>query len=438
MIEEMTFPTCASICLFTPLLALAADWPQWRGPNSSGVSTESSIPVEWSNEKNVAWKTALPGRGSSQPVIVGKYVFLTAEIAGGDAPADHKAPVHHFSGQVFVHPDSVGVNKLHKLVVLALDRDSGKILWQQTAYDGVVFDNRHKKGSYASPTPIADGKNVYAYFGNEGLYAYDLKGKLLWFYMPAKFKTTGLGPGTSPTLEGNLIFLQCDDGGGEGSYLVALDKNTGKETWKAAREKIAFTWATPVVAEANGRKELITAAGDVVIAYDPGTGKELWRGPGVKGYAVTTPVLGHGMAFFAAGYPTKYTYAVKLGGSGEMKPVWSYEKGTAYVPSPILYGDYYYVMSDKGLLTCFDAKTGVVKYEGKRPTKPATFMGSPVAADGKILITSEDGDTTVIKAGAEFEILTTNSIGEPVYSSAAIADGHIYLRGEKHLYSIKR
>ena len=427
-----------TVIALSAMFASAADWPQWRGPNSSGVSEESNIPIEWSGKKNIAWKTALPGRGTSQPVIAGRYVFLTAEEDGGDAPATHKAPIHHMAGSVFLHPDSTGANKLHKLIVLALDRDSGKILWSQTAYDGVVFDNRHKRGSYAAPTPASDGKNVYAYFGNEGLYAYDLKGKLLWSYLPAKVKTVGMGPGTSPVLEGTLIFLQCDDGERDGSFLAAIDKNTGKEVWKTKREKIAVTWSTPVISEFNGRKELITSSDDFVIAYDPANGKELWRGPGVKGYAIATPVIGHGMAFLAAGYPTKYTYAVKLGGSGEMKPVWSYEKGTAYVPSPILYGDYYYVMTDKGLLTCFDAKTGVVQYEGKRPTKPATFMGSPVAANGKILITSEDGDTYVIKAGAQHEILTVNSIGEPVYASAAIADGHIYLRGEKNLYSIKR
>lgn len=415
-----------------------ANWPQWRGPEASGVSAETTLPMEWSETKNIAWKTELPGRGNSQPVIWGNRIFLTAEVDSGDAPATHKAPIHHIKGDVFLHPDSVGVNKLHRFSVIALDRDSGKIVWQKTAYEGTVFDYRHKKGSYAAPTPVVDGKAVYAYFGNEGLYAFDFSGKHLWNYQTEKVKTIGMGPGTSPVLEGDLLILQSDDGEAHGSHIVAVDKRTGKRVWRTERKDLAVSWSTPVVAQAKGRKELITTSIEAVVAYDPATGKELWRGPGVKGNAIATPVIGHGMAFLAAGYPVKYTYAVKLGGDGEAKPVWSYDKGTAYVPSPILVGDYYYIMSDKGLLTCFDAKTGEVKYEGKRPSKPATFSGSPVAAGGKILITSEDGDTYIIKAGPEHEILAVNSVGEPVYASVAIADGRIYLRGQKHLFAIRK
>ncbi len=436
MIEIMLSRNLHLLLLF-PLSIFAADWPQWRGPSSSGIATGPAIPMEWSETKNIAWKTELPGRGNSQPVIWGNRIFVTAEMDAGDAPAGHKAPIHHMEGSEFLHPDSTGANKLHRLMVLALDRETGKILWQKTAYEGTVFDNKHKKGSYAAPTPVTDGKSVYAYFGNEGLYAYDFAGKLLWSYQTEKVQAIGMGPGTSPTMDGNFIFLQCDDSEAKGSHIVAVDKRTGKQVWRTAREKLFVTWSTPVIAEFKGRKELITTANDAVVAYDPATGKELWRGPGVKGNAIATPVIGHGLAFLAAGYPTKFTYAVKLGGTGDVKPVWSYEKGTAYVPSPILYGDYYYIMSDKGLITCFDAETGTVKYEGKRPSKPATFSGSPVATNGKLLITSEDGDTYIIKAGPEHEILAVNSVGEPVYASAAIADGRIYLRGEKHLFAIK-
>ena len=436
MIEIMLSRNLHLLLLF-PLSIFAADWPQWRGPSSSGIATGPAIPMEWSETKNIACKTELPGRGNSQPVVWGNRIFITAEMDAGDAPTGHKAPIHHMEGSEFLHPDSTGANKLHRLMVLALDRETGKILWQKTAYEGTVFDNKHKKGSYAAPTPVTDGKSVYAYFGNEGLYAYDFAGKLLWSYQTEKVQAIGMGPGTSPTMDGNLVFLQCDDSEAKGSHIVAVDKRTGKQVWRTAREKLFVTWSTPVIAEFKGRKELITTANDAVVASDPATGKELWRGPGVKGNAIATPVIGHGLAFLSAGYPTKFTYAVKLGGTGDVKPVWSYEKGTAYVPSPILYGDYYYIMSDKGLITCFDAETGNVKYEGKRPSKPATFSGSPVATNGKILITSEDGDTYIIKAGPEHEILAVNSVGEPVYASAAIADGRIYLRGEKHLFAIK-
>ena len=426
------FPALGLISLF------GANWPQWRGPEASGVSLESSLPMEWSETKNIAWKTELPGRGNSQPVIWGNKIFLTAEEDTGDAPSNYKPPVHHINGEVFLHPDSVGVNKLHRLSVIALDKGSGKILWKKAAYEGTVSDYRHKKGSYASPTPIVDGKTVFAYFGNEGLFAFDFDGKHLWSYQTEKVKTLGMGPGTSPAMNGNLLFLQSDDSEHTGSTISAIDKRTGKRVWKTERKEMFVSWSTPVIADANGGKELITTSMQSVVAYDPATGEELWRAPGVKGHAIATPVIGHGMAFLAAGYPVKYTYAVKLGGNGEATPVWSYDKGTAYVPSPILLGEYYYVMSDKGLLTCFDARTGEVKYEGKRPSKPGTFSGSPVAAGGKILITSEDGDTYIIKAGPEHEILAVNTVGEPVYASAAIADGRIYLRGEKHLFAIRK
>lgn len=420
----------------------SSNWAQWRGPDAQGVSTDKNLPSEWSATKNVLWKTPLPGRGFSQPIIWGNRVFLTTDIEGGPAPATHKAPKHMLGDKEFTHPEWDGVNKLHTFKTLCLDRDSGKILWEQISYEGTVFDHRHKRGNYAAPTPITDGKYVIAYFGSEGVYCYDFKGKLIWKKNLGGISTFGMGVGTSPVLHENLVILVCDQSLGKpkDSFMVALDKKTGKEIWRVERP-IQGSWATPVIVKTAGRVELVTSGNEFLISYDPSTGKELWRAGGLKSHAIATPVIGHGLAILSSGYPSKVVTAVRLGGSGNLdgtdKIAWQYNKGTAYVPSPILYGDYLYLLSDAGILTCLNAKTGEVVYEGGRVPVATKFYGaSPVAFDGKLLLTSDDGDTFVIKAGPKHEVLGTNSIGEPSRTSIAIADGKLFIRGEKHLFCI--
>ena len=254
--------------------------------------------------------------------------------------------------------------------------------------------------------------------------------------------TLGMGTATSPVLFENLVILQCDEDNGEKSFIVAYDKRSGKEVWKMPRQ-VQVSWTTPLIVRDSQRAELITSGNEQIISYDPKTGKELWHTNGHKSNAIATPVAGHGMVFVSAGYPLKRTFALKLGASGELDSLntniaWRYNKGTAYVPSGILYGDYLYVMTDRGLLTCIDAKTGNVIYEGARLPIPATFTASPVACEGNLLLTSEDGDTFVIKAGPTHEVLATNSIEEPVFASPAISNGMIFIRGEKNLYCISK
>jgi outer membrane protein assembly factor BamB len=421
------------------LEATATEWPQWRGADGSGVSTETDLPEEWSETKNVRWKTQLPGKGHSSPVVWGKRVFLTTAVEGAVVPGA-KAVTHLIDGKEWRHPDSVGADRKHAFKVLALDRETGKILWERTAWEGTPFDDRHRKSSYAASTPATDGKMVFAYFGPEGLYAYDNEGKLAWKQEVGKFGTSGMGAGTSPVLYGNLVIVQVDEENGKDSYIAAYDKKTGKQAWRTPRA-VQVSWGTPVIVNTGKRAELIATGTETVISYDPATGKELWRTKGVESNAIPSPVFTRDMVVLSAGYPAKVAYAVRLGSSGEVKEtdyLWKYTKGTAYVPSPILYGDYIYLMTDKGLLTCLDARTGEVKYEGGRVPVPATFTASPVAFGGQILLTSEDGDTFFIKAGPRHEVLRTNSIGEPVYSSPAIANGMIFIRGEQHLYAIGR
>jgi outer membrane protein assembly factor BamB len=419
--------------------ASAGNWPQWRGPDGSGISNEKNLPSEWTPTKNIKWKTAIDGRAHSSPIVWGKMVFLTTAVEGDVVPGA-KAVKHELEpGKEWVHPDSVGADRKHAFKVIALDRDSGKILWQQTAWEGTPFDNRHRKSSYAASTPATDGKLVYAFFGTEGLYAYDFKGKLAWKAQLGNMANLGMGTGTSPILFDNLVIVQCDEDNGTASFIVAVDKKTGKEAWRTPR-KIQISWSTPLLARTSTRAELIASGTEAVIAYDPATGKELWRHKGLESNAIPSPVANSEMAFIVAGFPTKIAYALRMGQSGDLtgtpNVLWTYAKGTAYVPSPILYGDYIYLTTDRGILTCLDAKTGEVKYEGGRIPIPATFTASPVAFEGKLLMTSEDGDTFIVKAGPKHEVIGTNSVGEPVYASPAIADGHIFIRGEKNLYCI--
>jgi outer membrane protein assembly factor BamB len=302
-----------------------------------------------------------------------------------------------------------------------------------------VYDDRHRKGSFASATPVTDGARVYAWFGAEGLYCYDFAGNLVWKASLGSIATLGLGTATSPVLHKRLVILQCDEDNGEKSFITALDKETGKEAWKTPR-RVQVSWATPTLVEGASRTELISSGHDWIVSVDPETGKDLWRTQGLGSNAIPSPVAGHGMVFVSAGFPVKRTLAIRLGGSGDLTGTaniaWQYDRGTAYVPSGIVYGDYLYLMTDRGLLTCLDARTGAVQYDNGRIPIPATFTASPIASDGRILLTSEDGDTFVVKAGPKHEILRTNSIGEPVYASPAAVEGLLFIRGEKHLYCI--
>jgi outer membrane protein assembly factor BamB len=251
-----------------------------------------------------------------------------------------------------------------------------------------------------------------------------------------KFPTLGLGTGTSPVLYEDLVIVQRDEDNGDRSAIVAYDKRTGKERWRTKRP-VQISWATPVLVSTGNRTELVTNATEFIIAYDPATGKELWRTAGVESNAIHTPLIGHGLVFVTAGYPAKKVIAVRPGSVPDDKRVaWEYAKGTGYVLSNILYRDYLYLVSDNGTVTCLDPSTGDVKYEGGRVPVPARFMGSPVAFGGFIAMTSEDGDTFMLKAGPRHEIVRTNSVDEPVYSSPAISNGRIYIRGERHLFAI--
>jgi outer membrane protein assembly factor BamB len=427
-----TTVACVALALFSIPVA-AENWPQWRGPGGQGVSTDERVPTEWQPDRNIVWKAALPS-GHSSPVIWGDRLFVTAVVEGEVLPGA-KATEHTMEGKPWIHPDSVAADRKHTFRVLALDARTGKTIWDRTAYEGPVHDARHRDSSFAGPTPATDGQMVFAYFGPEGLYAYDNAGKLAW-RAGEKFPTLGLGTGTSPVLFQNLVIIQRDDDNGEMSAVIAYDKRSGKEVWRTKRQ-VQISWATPVLVTSAGRTELVTSATEFVIAYDPASGKELWRSKGVESNAIHTPLVGHGLVIVTAGYPAKKVIALRPGDvAADQRVAWEYSKGTGYVVSNIIYGDYLYLITDNGIVTCLDPKTGKVQYEGGRVPAPSRFTGSPVAFAGFLALTSQDGDTFMLKAGPKHEIARTNSIGEPVMSSPAIANGRIYIRGQQHLFAI--
>lgn len=433
------FIALTGILLLNSSASARANWPQWRGPAGQGISTEKNLPTSWTATKNIKWKTPIEGLGHSSPIVWGKKIFLTTALDGEVIPGRTPGVTHKMAdGSDFVHPDALGADRRHTFKVICLDRESGKVLWQRVAYEGPVHDSRHKRASFASSTPATDGKYVFAFFGTEGLYAYDFNGKLLWKQDLGKLGTASVGYGVSPILYGNLVIMQCDESG-MNSFIAAFDKKSGKQVWRVPR-KVDVTWSTPVLVQAGKRTELVASAAEAIISYDPLTGKELWRHKGLESNAVPTPVVSNDLVVLTSGAPNKIALAIRAGGNGDVTGtshlVWSYNKGTAYVPSPILYGEYLYLMAGNGSLTCLEAKTGKMVYEGARVPRAIPFTASPVAFEDKVLITSDEGETFVVKAGPKHEIIGTNSVGEAVFASPAIADGKIFIRGVNNLFAI--
>lgn len=254
-------------------------WTQFRGPGGQGISDEGDIPLEWSDTRNVVWMTEIPGNGRSQPIVWGDRIFLTTSIEGEVVKPGDKGVVHMTGAEKFHHPDGVGADRKHTFKVLAYESRTGKLVWARTAWEGMPYDTRHRRGAYAAPTAVTDGKVVVAWFGAEGLYAYDFDGRPLWSKHVAKVKTMGVGVGTSPVLHGDVVIVQCDEDNGDESFIAAFDKRSGKEVWRQPR-KVQLSWATPVIVRNGGRDELVTSGNEHIIAYDPRSGGGAVAGQG--------------------------------------------------------------------------------------------------------------------------------------------------------------
>lgn len=423
-----------------PAVVHAEDnWPQFRGPGSSGVGADHpGLPEVWSATRNVTWKIPIPGMGWSCPVVWGERIFLTSVLNTTESEEPQKGL--YFGGE------RGDATTEHKWVVYCIDRNSGDILWERVAHQGVPPGGRHIKNTFASETPAVDGDRVYAYFGNTGLFAFTHEGELVWSRnWPAVRIQANWGTASSPVLhEGKLIVVNDNE---DQSYLEVLDSKTGETIWRKDRDEKS-NWSTPFVWVNDLRTEIVTPGSGTVRSYDL-DGNLLWTLKGMSKITVGTPFAGEGLLYITSGFvmdKNRPVYAVRPGASGDISIeegkssnefiAWSQPKAAAYIPSALLYDGLLYVLLDGGFLACYDAKTGEEVYDRTRLRKGGNYTVSPWAYNGRVFCLSEDGDATVVKAGPNFEILGVNDVGEFSMSSPAIAGGSLFLRSAEHLYRI--
>jgi outer membrane protein assembly factor BamB len=405
-------------------------WPQWRGPSATGVSRTADPPLEWSETRNIRWKREIPGRGSGSPVVWGDRIYLMSAVpVGVDARAAHESRAH-------VQPRDV-----HRFILMAVDRATGAVVWERTAHEERPRQPSMKDGTWASSSPITDGRRVYASFDSSGLYAYDMNGVLLWQkQLGEKRMFADVGEsGSTPVLYGDRLVVVWDHQGE--SFVAALDARTGAELWRVPREEVD-SWATPLVVTTEGRPQVVTAAEKRIRSYDLETGRPVWEGDGLTMNPIPSPVAGDGMVFLMSGFRGSRLTAVRLAeAKGDIARggavAWTLDRDTPYVPSPLLYdGFLYFLKSNSGILSVFDARTGTPHYQLQRLEGISEIYASPVAAQDRVYLTSRDGTTLVIRHGATFNMLARNSLDDGFDASAALVEDHIYLRGHRYLYAI--
>lgn len=429
-------------------LVFASDWPAYRGPAASGVGL-GPAPAIWSADagsaiRNIKWKTPLPGLSHSSPIIWGDRLYVSTAISSaGEAPLKVG---NYGSG------NSADDDGEQQWVIYCLDKRSGKVLWTEIAHKGIPRARRHTKATHANTTLATDGKRLIALFGSEGLYSYSLDGKLLWKkdlgtldMTPPDVRTLSWGYASSPALFDDVIVVQADVKAN--GFLAAFAVKDGRELWRVPRETVSVSsWATPGVFKAGGRTQIVTNGFPYIAGYDLRTGKELWRLKSEGDIPVPTPFMAHGLIYVANAHGGKSPlYAIRPEASGEITPAagsrvssgvaWSEERNGSYLQTPVAYGDLIYACTGAGIFKAYDAKTGRKLYE-QRLGEGGAFTSSPIAADGKVYVTSEEGETFVIKAGPVFEVISRNPLGELVLSTPALSDKILYVRTRGHVVAI--
>ena len=416
-------------------------WPAWRGPLATGVAPEADPPLEWSETTNIRWKVEIPGRGSGSPIIWENRLYLLTAVSVGEADSTAAPPLASAGRYGRWRRGPSPVLLTHQFKLIAYDRADGRVVWERVAREEAPHEPAHpQNGTWASSSAATDGKHLYAYFGSRGLYCYTLDGELVWERdFGQKQMRNHFGEGTTPVLHGNTIVVVWDHQGD--SFVFALDKRTGNERWRAPRDEID-TWATPVIVEHRGRHQVVIGAMDRVVSYDLETGEIVWESDGLTMNPIPSPVAADGFVYLTSGYRGNDLKAVRLSDAsgditGTAAIVWSLDRDTPYVPSPLLYDDTLYIIkSNSGILSAFEAKTGAPYYQTQRLRGVPNVFASPVGAAGRVYITGRDGATVVIRHGSTFEVLVTNTLDDGFDASPAIVDGEIYLRGKRYLYSI--
>ena len=425
----------------TSLYAASDDhWPQWRGPSATGVAPKGSPPVTWSETNNVKWKVKIPGRGSATPVIWANQLFLQTAMSTGRTPeagAENPEPQRRPGGGGGMRSEKP--TEQHEFVVICLDAETGKTIWQKTARQELPHEGHHRDHGFASFSPITDGEHLWAYFGSRGLYCFDLKGNQKWDKQFGKMQTkNSFGEGTSPALYKDTIVINWDHEGED--FIAALDKKTGKELWRQPRDEDT-TWSTPLVVEYGGKAQVITAATKKIRSYDLASGKQLWECGGLTANVIPTPVADKEKAYITSGFRGNALFAIKLDAMGDITGtdaiVWSHNKGTPYVPSPMLYGSrLYFFGGNNSVLSCFDTKTGKPLFQEARVEGLSGVYASPVGAANRVYLVGRNGATAVVKNADQLEVLATNKLDERIDASPAIAGNRLYLRGQEHLYCL--
>ena len=406
-------------------------WAQWRGPLNTGVSPTANPPLEWSETQNIRWKVEIPGRGFASPVVWDDRIFVTTAV-----------PLS-LSGDEQHNPRGGEASRgVHQFLVMAIDRETGHTIWERIANEQEPHEAGHPSNStWASSSPVTDGARVYAYFESFGLYAYDMDGTLIW---ERDFGDKGMrnefGEGSTPALFDNTLVIVWDHLNGD-SFVAAVDARTGDELWQVPRDEID-TWATPIILDIDGRPQVIVPAMERVRSYDLENGSVIWESDGLTMNAIPSPVYENGLVFLMSGFRGNALKAIRVADArgnidGTDAVVWTLDRDTPYVPSPVLVdGILYFLKTNSGIMSAFDAETGVPHYQNQRLAGLANVFSSPVAAQGRLYFTGRDGTTVVVRSGAEFDVLATNTLDDGFDASPALVDNAIYLRGYRYLYAI--
>jgi outer membrane protein assembly factor BamB len=408
-------------------------WPAWRGPLATGEAIAADPPVSWSESHNIRWKVEIPGHGSASPVVWGDRIFVLTAIPAGDSGVDEgflRGLARRFVG-------TVAARDTLRFVVLAFDRRDGSLVWERVAREEAPHQGRHQTGSWASPSAVTDGDVLCAFFGSRGLYCYDLDGRPLWDRDFGDMRVhLGFGEGASPVLHRDTIVIAWDHE--DGSFITALDTRTGRERWRVARDE-ETSWATPLIVEHEGRAQVVTSASRRVRSYALDTGRLIWEAAGVDSFAIPSPVSAAGLVHVVS---RERLDTIRLdGASGDLTGtgavLWSVSRDTPYVPSPLLAGGILHlVKGHTGILSGYDARTGQVVYGPRRIPGVRDVYASPVAAGGRIYVTSRDGTTAVLAADPPWEVLSVNMLEDGFDASPAVVAGDLYLRGQRFLYRI--
>jgi outer membrane protein assembly factor BamB len=419
-------------------------WPSFRGPRASGVLEGRPTPAKWNvaTGEGVRFRVAIPGLAHSSPVVWGDSVYLTSAVASGE-------PVLKVG--LYGDIESVPREPAHRYVVYRIDKRTGQVRWERTAHEGVPRRPRHPKSTHANPTPATDGRRVVAFFGSEGLYCYDVDGNLLWKKdlgpLDAAFfvaPDAQWGVASSPIIHEGVVYLQCDVL--NDPFLAAFDLETGKERWRTPRKDVP-TWSTPTIQQAASQTLLVVNGWKHIGAYDTRTGQEVWKLKGGGDIPVPAPVVADDLAFITNAHgPGSPIFAVRASARGDISLAdgktesehiaWSVARGGNYMQTPLVYGNLLYTCRDNGVLSVFRARTGERLYQERLGAGSTGFSASPVAADGKVYFTSEEGDVFVVRAGESFELLSKNALGEITMASPAISEGVLYFRTKTHLVAI--